>query len=224
MVPSSALWLSESMTHLEYDLDYATADSYPFVLVQMALRNFAPFEQFHTVRVAKRLFSSVFLAFEIAIASRVAITSGDLLGVVAPAQGLLTTLLQPILAFLDTLLPGLASLIPPVTMPSLTLSVLGIRPEARFIPGYTHTEDSQEAVSYSLTAPPLTEVMGRAVAHSGRATVPFTMDLTRYVRCLAEFYDVVVDLSCCVVAHRSVHVPPGVYGQTTGQVIHYDCK
>lgn len=65
----------------------------------------------------------------------------------------------------------------------------------------THTEDMEAVVSYSITAPPQTHILGRAIAHMGRSSVPFTMDVT-----------------------RTVHVPAGVFGQTTGQVIAYDCK
>ena len=82
---------------------------------------------------------------------------------------------------------------------TISLGLLGMELPLVWQGAHTHTEDTEVVTSYSITAPPQTHIIGRAIAMMGRSSVPFTMEV-----------------------QRSVHVPAGIYGQTTGQLIHYD--
>lgn len=201
-VPSSSVWLSESMTNLNYDLDYARVDTFPYVIGQMALRNFAPFEQFLTAKAAKRLFSSFTFTWFVEIRPEFYVAVSQLPAIITqPVQGIVTALIAPIVTILDAIIPGLGAFVPGSSLPVLTISQLGVEIPIGFQGSHVHTEDFEVVASYSITAPPQTHIMGRTIAHVGRSSVPFTMDVS-----------------------RSVHVPAGVYGQATGQVITYDYK
>ena len=58
-VPASSLFLAESMSNLNYDMDYATINTFPFMIAQMGLRNFSPFEQFLTAKCSKAITNQV---------------------------------------------------------------------------------------------------------------------------------------------------------------------
>ncbi len=126
-VPTSSLFLSESMTNLNYDMDFASVNTYPFVIGQMALRNFSPFEQFLTAKAAKRLFQSYTFTWAVEIRPIVGVVFGDIPSIITqPIAGVLNALLAPILNILDMIIPGISALIPPVTIPSFGLDTVGV--------------------------------------------------------------------------------------------------
>jgi hypothetical protein len=230
-VPSSSVWLSESMTNLNYDLDYARVDTFPYVIGQMALRNFAPFEQFLTAKAAKRLFSSFTFTWFVEIRPEFYVAVSQLPAIITqPVQGIVTALIAPIVTILDAIIPGLGAFVPGSSLPVLTISQLGVEIPIGFQGSHVHTEDFEVVASYSITAPPQTHIMGRTIAHVGRSSVPFTMDVSRYETfVILNFFFSFFEMGYMFFTlhtffmFRSVHVPAGVYGQATGQVITYDC-
>jgi hypothetical protein len=201
-VPASSLFIAETMTNINYDMDYATINTYPFVVGQMALRNFSPFEQFLTARARKSIVQSVSFRWSVGITPAVNVAFADLPSVIIqPIQNLLNALLGPVITFLETILPGLSAIIGDITLPTASLSFIELAVPISFSGTAVHTEGTDISIAYSITAPPQSHVIGRGIAHIGRSSVPFSMDLA-----------------------RRVHVPAGVFGQLTGQVINYEYR
>ena len=129
------------------------------------------------------------------------IAFGDLPGIFTGGLStILNNLLAPLITFLDSIIPGIGALIPALAIPTVGLSTIGIEIPIAWSGTLTHTESQEIVVSYSVTAPPQAHVLGRAIAHIGKSSVPFTLDVS-----------------------RRVHVPAGIFGQTTGQLIAFDC-
>lgn len=63
-VPTSSLFLAESMSNLNYDMDYASINTFPFMIGQMGLRNFSPFEQFLTAKCSKIVTTEAVFRYE----------------------------------------------------------------------------------------------------------------------------------------------------------------
>ena len=201
-VPTSSLFVAETMTNINYDMDYATVNTYPFVIGQMALRNFSPFEQFVTARARKSIVQSISFRWGVGITPVVNVAFADLPSVIVqPLQNLLNTLIEPVITFLEGILPGLGTLIADIGVPTASLAFVELSVPISFGGSATHTEATDISIAYSITAPPQSHVVGRGIAHMGRSSVPFTMDLA-----------------------RRVHVPAGVFGQLTGQVINYEYR
>jgi len=124
-VPASSLYLSESMTNLNYDMDYASLNTRPFVLAQMAIRNYSPFEQFITVKAAKRYFRSQTFTFAVEIRPVSQIVLSNFAAFVQQtAQNITNTLLAPIISFVDMIIPGISGILPNVTVPAIGLDLL----------------------------------------------------------------------------------------------------
>jgi hypothetical protein len=183
-VPSTSLFLNEAAAGLDYHLDAASVQTYPLALGQLALRNFAPFEQFLTAKVSKRLFTIFTFTWFAEIRPGFFLAANLIPSVIfTPVQTLLTALLTPVAALLDSIVPGLGALVPsPAALPTLTLSQFGIEIPMAVRGSVIRTEDLEVVTSYSITTPPQTHILGRTIAHFGRSTVPFTVDINRYVQ------------------------------------------
>lgn len=144
----------------------------------------------------------VFFRWLVGITPSIGIAAGELPGAIfGGLSTILNNLLRPLVTFLDSILPGIAAIIPDLALPTVTLGSLSLAIPLVWSGEVTHVESQEIVVSYSVTAPPQAHVMGRAIAHMGKSSVPFTLDVS-----------------------RRVHVPAGIYGQTTGQLIAFDYR
>lgn len=114
---------------------------------------------------------------------------------------LVNSLLNPINSFVNSIVPGLAYPLSDNFLSNLTVETITFNIPFQWSGAVTHLESQEVVATYSVTSPPQAHLLGRAIAHMGKTSVPFTLDVT-----------------------RRVHVPAGIYGQTTGQLIAYDYR
>ena len=208
-VPTSSLFLSESMTEVSYNLDGAFADIMPFAIGQLALRNYSPFEQFLSARALKRVYFISTFRWSVGIQPSAEIAFTDVPGVVSQAidqlvlpglgalvGGLLNIILPGSQAVIDQIVTALQALFPVAT---LGVSLLTLAVPITWSGSYSHAEEYELAATFALSAAPLTHLIGRGVMNVGRNSVPFTVDI-----------------------NRKLYVPPGAFGQIVGQVIDFD--
>uniref|UniRef100_A0A0A9ZDE5 Putative E3 ubiquitin-protein ligase SINA-like 9 n=1 Tax=Lygus hesperus TaxID=30085 RepID=A0A0A9ZDE5_LYGHE len=201
-VPTSSIFLAESMTNINYDMDYATVNTYPYSITQVGLRNFSPFEQFLTARTSKFISHQFTFRWLVGFTPSAAITINQLpMFITGTLTSLVNSLLGPINNFINSIVPGLAYPLTNDFLSNLTVETITFTIPFQWSGAVTHLESQEVVATYSVTAPPQAHLLGRAIAHMGKTSVPFTLDVT-----------------------RRVHVPAGIYGQTTGQLIAYDYR
>ena len=117
----------------------------------------------------------------------------------APLVNVINAVAGPLRNFINGLgIPGI-TLDPLPTNIGITLNSIALEVPISWAGSRTITEDTEYVSSYSITSPPSTHLIGKAIALVGRTSVPFSLEVT-----------------------RRVFVPAGLFGTTNGQVIDFD--
>jgi hypothetical protein len=198
---NSNFWITEGMTNLNYNMDYATLNTYPYVIGQQVIRNYSGAEQFTSIRASKRIFMS--FLFRLSIGFQPAVTIGTP-GLprfrLAPFANIASAILGPIIdAILGAGFPDLPGLIDANT--GIGLDAVTLEFPVSWATQRVITEDHEVVISTVLATPINMALVSRCVAHVGRTNVPFELAVT-----------------------RDVYVPAGVFGSTQGALIAYDYR
>jgi hypothetical protein len=184
-VPTSSLFLSQSVSALNYDTSYTSTNTYPFMYSHLAMRNYSPFDQFLSSRSAKRFFTSFTFRIGGSITPGILIIGdGFPLIDLGPLITLVNSIVQPLVGILQNIFPDLGiPNIPEIPIPDpvsiITLSALEFSLPIVLGAATTITHDNECSASYSIVSPPRTFMLGKAMVVFGRSNVPFEILLQR---------------------------------------------